>query len=211
MIIEKLFVIKTYILNNLYKGFIKHSQAPFATPVFFIKKPDGSLRFCIDFCKLNDLICKNRYPLFLIDETLVRLDTTKIFTKLNIYQTFHCIRIDKQLEELTIFKTRYNTYKYKVLPFGLTNGPAIYQRYINDVLFEYLDNFYSAYLNNILIYSFNILEYKKYIYKILMRLRNVGLQIDIKKCKFNVTKTKYLGFIIRVNGIEVDSAKINVV
>jgi len=75
--------------------------------------------------------------------------------------------MDPKLKNLTIFWTRYGTYKYKVLPFRLTNRLAIYQQYINNVLFNYLDDFYIAYLNNIIIYSKNKLKYKKYIYKVL--------------------------------------------
>ena len=75
--------------------------------------------------------------------------------------------MDPKLEDLITFRTRYGTYKYKVLPFRLTNGPAIYQRYINDVLFNYLNDFYIVYLDNIIIYFKNELEYKEYIYKVL--------------------------------------------
>ena len=77
--------------------------------------------------------------------------------------------------DLTTFRTRYGSYKYKVLPFRLTNGPTTYQRYINDVLFNYLNNFYIAYLDNIIIYSENELEYKEHVYKVLQRLRKAGL------------------------------------
>jgi hypothetical protein len=98
-----------------------------------------------------------------------------------------------------------------VLPFRLINGPAIYQRYINNVLFKYLDDFYTAYLNDILIYSENPEEYKIYVYKVLEKLRLAGLQADIKKYKFSVTQTKYLGFIISTNRIEVDPLKIEVI
>ena len=73
-------------------------------------------------------------------------------------------------EDLTTFRTRYGAYKYKVLPFGLTNGPTTYQRYINDILFDYLDDFYTAYLDDILIYLENELEYTEYVRKVLRRL-----------------------------------------
>jgi len=66
-------------------------------------------------------------------------------------------------------------YKYKVLPFRLTNGPATYQRYINDVLFNYLNDFYTAYLDDIMIYSKNKLEHKEHVHKVLQRLRKAGL------------------------------------
>jgi hypothetical protein len=79
------------------------------------------------------------------------------------------------------------------------------------MLFDYLDDFYTAYLDNILIYSDNKLEHEYHIRKILERLRNTGLQINLKKCEFYITRTKYLGFIINIDGIEVDPEKISVV
>jgi hypothetical protein len=98
-----------------------------------------------------------------------------------------------------------------VLLFGLTNGPAIYQRYMNNVLFDYLDVFCTAYLDDILIYSSNKLEHEEHIKKVLIRLREVGLQADIKKYEFGVKRTKYLGFIISTEGIEVDQDKIQAI
>ena len=78
-------------------------------------------------------------------------------------------------------------------------------------MFDYLDNFYTAYLDNILIFSNNKLEYKYYMRKVLKRLHNTSLQINLKKCEFHVTRTKYLGFIISTNSIKVNPNKISVV
>ena len=203
--------VKQYLIENLDKGFINTSQAPFAAPILFVKKPNGSLRFCIDYRKLNSLTRKDRYPLPLIEETLARLAKAKIFTKLDIRQAFHRIRMDPESEELTTFRTRYGAYKCKVLPFGLTNGPATYQRYMNDVLFEYLDVFYTAYLDDILIYSEDPLEHETHVKKVLDRLRTAGLQADIKKSEFSVTRTKYLGFIVSTDGVATDPEKVEVV
>ena len=119
--------------------------------------------------------------------------------------------MDPASEDLTTFRTRYGAYRCKVLPFGLTNGPATYQRYMNDVLFDYLDDFCTAYLDDILIYSDNELEHEEHVTKVLERLRKAGLQADIKKCEFSVTRTKYLRFIISTNGIEVDPEKVEVI
>jgi transposase InsO family protein len=208
---NELKAIKQYLLDNLDKGFIEASQAPYASPTLFVKKPDGSLRFCVDFRKLNLLSRKDRYPLPLIDETLARISQAKVFTKLDIRQAFHRIRVHPDSEELTTFRTRYGAYKYKVLPFGLTNGPATYQRYMNDVLFNYLDDFCTAYLDDILIYSEDELSHQEHVRKVLQRLRDAGLQADIRKCEFSVTRTKYLGFIIGTKGIEVDPDKTEVI
>ncbi len=98
-----------------------------------------------------------------------------------------------------------------MLPFGLTNGPATYQRYMNNILFKYLDVFYTAYLDNILIYSEDPLEHKEHVKKVLERLRATGLQADIKKCEFGVTRTKYLDFIVSTSGLEVDPEKVLIV
>ena len=123
---EELEVVKKYLVENLNKGFIKLSQALFAAPVLFVKKPDRSLRFYIDYRKLNLLTKKDRYLLPLINKTLARIRRAKLFTKLDIRQAFHRIRIYPDSKELTTFRTRFGVYKCKVLPFGLTNSPATY-------------------------------------------------------------------------------------
>jgi hypothetical protein len=192
-------------------GFLSPSNAPFASPVLFTRKPDGSLRFCVDYRKLNAITKKDRYPLPLIDETLERLSKARIFTKIDIRQAFHRIRMHPDSEELTTFRTRYGSYKCKVLPFGLTNGPATFQRYVNDLFIDLLDLFVTCYLDDILIYSQNELEHEAHVRTVLGRLREAGLQADIKKCEFHVTRTKYLGFIISTDGIEVDPEKISII
>ena len=211
MTLDELEAMKKYLDENLAKGFIVPSNAAFAAPVLFVKKPNGSLRFCIDYRKLNSMTITDQYPLPLIDEILAQITKAKIFTKLDIRQAFHRIRIHPESEDLTTFRTRYGSFKCKVLPFGLTNGPSTYQRYMNEVLFDCLDDFCTVYLDDILIYSSDPLEHEIHVNKVLNRLRDAGLQVDIKKCEFHVTKTKYLGFIISTDGIGVDPAKVEAV
>lgn len=200
---------RKYIVENLAKGFIESSHAPWAAPVLFAPKPGGrGLRFCVDYRRLNAITRKDRYPLPLIDETMARIGQAKIFTKIDIRQAFHRIRMDPDAEELTTFRTRYGAYKYKVLPFGLTNGPSTFQRYINETLMGYLDDFCSAYIDDILIYSSNELEHQEHVAKVLTRLREAGLQADIEKCEFHVKETKFLGFIVGTEGIAVDPDKV---
>ena len=91
---EELKLVKQYLMENLERGWIEPSQAPYSSPVLFVKKPNGGMRSCVDYRKLNAVTKKDRYPLPLIDETLARLGNAKIFTKLDIRQAFHRIRID---------------------------------------------------------------------------------------------------------------------
>ncbi|EED23128.1 retrovirus polyprotein, putative [Talaromyces stipitatus ATCC 10500] len=187
MSLEELEAVREYILDNLSKGFIKPSNAPFASPIIMAEKPGGSLRFCVNYHKLNQLTKKDRYPLPLIDEVFERLNRACIFTKLDI---------------------RYGTYKYKVMPFGLINGPATFQRLVNDLFMDCLDQFLIAFIDDLLIYSENELEHEIHVKRVLERLRNAGLQAALHKCEFHVTHTKFLGFILTSEGIEVDQEKV---
>ena len=126
MLTIELVELKKYLTTNLVKGFIKPSSSLYTSLVLFIKKANRGLRFYIDFRKLNTLTKKDRYPIPLLNKTLDRISKAKIFTKLDIRQAFYRIRIDPGSEEITTFCTRYGLYKYKVLLFGLTNGPITY-------------------------------------------------------------------------------------
>jgi hypothetical protein len=149
--------------------------------------------------------------LLLISKTLVCIARAKIFTKLDIRQAFHCIRISLESEELITFRIRYRAYKCKVLPFGLINGLVTYQRYINNILFDYLDVFCTVYLDNILIYLEDLLKHKTYVKLVLERLREAKLQVNIKKSEFKVTRTKYLGFVILIVSIKVNKSKTEII
>jgi hypothetical protein len=205
---EELKATKQYLIDNLNKGFIVNSSSPFASPVLFVKKPNGGLRFCVDYRKLNSLTRNDPYPIPRIDELISRVSKAKLFTKIDIRQAFHRIRMDPESEEYTTFRTRYGAYKCKVLPFGLCNGPATFQRYMNDILIDYLDDFCIAYLDDILIYSEDPLQHEEQVHKVLKRLREAGLQADIRKCEFGVQRTKYLGYILTTKGLEIDPDKV---
>ena len=205
---QELQEVKKYLDENLAKGFIVPSSASIASPVLFVRKPSGGLRFCVDYRKLNDKTKKNRYPIPLIDETLGRLQGAKFFTKIDIRQAFHRLRMNPDSKEMTTFRTRFGAFMFEVMPFGLTNGPASWQRLINEVLFEYLDEFCSAYLDDILIYSKTREEHHEHVRKVLLKLQEHGLQADIDKCEFYVQRTKFLGLIVTTDGIEMDPEKI---
>jgi hypothetical protein len=143
---------------------------------------------------------------------LTHLRKVKYFTKLNIRQTFHRIKIaDAESKNLIIFKTRFDVYKYRVLSFELCNESIIYQHYMNDVFFDYLNDFVSIYINDILIYNNFKKKYVKHVKKVLQRLRDADLQIDIDKCEFFVHETKYLDLIVDRDEIRMNSEKIETI
>ena len=203
--------LREHLKNHMALGFIEPSDAAYGSPVLFAKKPGGGWRFCIDYRKLNAITKKDAYPPPLIGETIRRIGKAKVFTKLDIRQAFHRIRIHPDSEDLTTFKTRYGNYRMKVLPFGLTNGPATFQRYLNEVLFDILDVYVTAYMDDILIFSEDPKSHDEHVKEVLRRLRKAGLQADIKKSEFSVMETRFLGQIVSTKGLRTDPEKVRTI
>jgi len=114
-------------------------------------------------------------------------------------------------EDLTIFITSFDFYKYYVMSFKLINGSTFYQHYINDVLFDYLHQFCQTYLDDIIIYSKTLKKHKRHVRLILNRLREADLQIDINKCEFHVQKTIFLELLISIEELKMNSRKMQAV
>ncbi len=172
---HKLQKIKKYLINHLNKEFIFFSFASYVSLILFIEKKDDSLRFCVDYRKLNALIKRDRYSLSLIDETFARIQESKYLTQLNIIVAFNKLCMHSDSEDLTIFIIFFNSYKYHVMLFELINKSAFYQHYMNDVLFEYLHQFCQIYLDDIIIYSKILKKYKQHVRLILNRLQEADL------------------------------------
>ncbi len=208
---HKLQKIKKYLINHLNKEFIFFSFASYVSLILFIEKKDDSLRFCINYRKLNALIKRDRYSLSLIDETFTRIQESKYLTRLNIIVTFNKLRMHSDSENLTIFIIFFDSYKYHVMLFELINESAFYQYYMNDVLFKYLHQFCQIYLDDIIIYSKILKKHKRHVWLILNRLREADLQIDINKCKFHVQKTIFLELLISIEELKMNFWKIQAV
>jgi hypothetical protein len=207
---DELLVLRKMLTDLLDKGFIRVSNSPAAAPVLFVRKPGGGLRFCVDYRALNRITRKDRYPLPLIQETLNTISKAKWFTKLDVSAAFHRIRIKEGDEWKTAFRTRFGLYEWLVTPFGLVGAPSTFQRYINWILRDCLDEFCSAYIDDVLIYTDGSKkQHEEHVKKILTKMDDAGLQLDIDKCEFSVTSTKYLGFYIEAGkGLRMDPQKV---
>ncbi len=208
---HKLQKIKKYLIKHLNKEFIFFSFASYVSLILFAEKKDESLRFCINYRKLNALIKRDRYFLLLIDETFARIQESKYLTQLNIIVTFNKLQMHSDNEDLTIFIIFFNLYKYHVMLFELINESTFYQHYMNDVLFEYLHQFCQIYLDNIIIYSKILKKHKRHVQLILNRLWEADLQINIDKCKFHVQKTIFLELLMLIKELKMNSRKIQAV
>jgi len=176
-----------YLNENLSKDFIQVNHFQIIIFVLFIKKLKEELHFCVNYWNLNAITVKNWYSLSLISETLNHLNWAKIFIKLNIISAFNQLQIKEEDEVLIIFCIWFELFKYLVMLFNLCNESVLFQKYINNTFRKHLNKFYTAYLNDILIYFDNELKHKIHVKLILRKLQEADLQINIIKCKFHVT------------------------
>jgi len=192
--------LKEYIDKNLKKGYIRKSSLSAEYPIIFVNKKNRSLRFCVDYRYLNSITIKDRYPLPLIQEIQDRIQGSIYFTKYDITNIYNRLRIKENDEWKTVFRTKYGYYEYTVMPFGLTNTPAVFQRFIFSVLEKYLDIFVIVYLDDILVFSKTMEKYIQYNKKVLQKLREAKVILKLKKYKFHVQETDFLGYVISNRG-----------
>ncbi len=207
----KLQKIKEYLEENLKKKFITLSKASFASSILFVEKKDDSLRFYVNYWKLNALIKRDRYSILLIDEVLIWIQDSKYLTWLNIIVTFNKLCMSTESKNLITFITFFDIYKYRIMLFELINEFAFFQHYINDVLFNCLHKFCQTYLNDILIYSKILKKHRTHVKEVLDKLREVDLQIDIDKCEFKIQKISFLELLMFINDLRMNFRKVDVI
>ena len=175
MSIHKLMKTKKYLKENLKKKFINSSFVFFVSSIFFVAKFNEEFRFCVNYRKFNAIIKRNRYSILLIEKTFIKVMSCKYLTKLNIIAVFNKLRMHSNNENLIIFIIFMRIYKYHVLSFDFTNESVSYQHYMNDVLFEYFNDFVQTYFDDVLIYNKIRKEHIEHVRQILKKLINVDL------------------------------------
>lgn len=198
---------RDYISDALKAGIIRPSSSPAGAGFFFVGKKDGSLRPCIDYRGLNDITVKNRYPLPLMNTAFDLIQGSTVFTKLDLRNAYHLVRIKEGDEWKTAFNTPTGHYEYLVMPFGLSNAPAVFQALVNDVLRDMVGRFVYVYLDDILIFSKDLTTHQAHVRSVILRLLQNNLFIKAEKCEFHKPSTSFLGFIISPNRISMDPSK----
>lgn len=204
-------ILRKYLTEYMERGWIRRSKSPAGAPILFVKKKDGSMRLCVDYRGLNKVTVKNRHPLPLISESLERLSQARYYTKLDVREAYHRIRIREGDEWKTAFRTKYGHYEYMVMPFGLTNAPAQFQAYMNQALVGLIDVICIVYLDDILIFSDSEEEHVAHVKEVLQRLRDAKLYVKLSKCEWHTQRTEYLGYIVTPEGISIDPERVKTI
>lgn len=200
-----------YITESLRAGLIRPSSSPLGAGFFFVGKKDGSLRPCIDYRGLNDITIKNKYPLPLMDSAFAPLHGSTVFTKLDLRDAYHLVRIKEGDQWKTAFNTPLGHFEYEVMPFGLTNAPAVFQSLVNDVLRDMLNRFVFVYLDDILIFSPDLKTHQQHVRLVLQRLMENKLFVKREKCEFHAETVTFLGYIVSKGQLRMDPEKVSAV
>src|SRR6266542_566597 len=199
---------KEEIERMLKNGIIKKSKSPWASPVVLVSKKDGSIRFCVDYKKTNAIIIVDAHPLPIVNYTVDKIGGKKYYTSIDLASGYWQVEVDENSQDIIAFVTPWGLYQFNVMLFGLTNAPATFQRLMNYVLHDYLNDFVVVYLDNILVCSDTFDEHINHLRKVFIKLREANLMIKLKKCKFGQRKIKFLGHTIGTDGLRIDPENI---
>jgi len=191
------------------QGVIEESNSPWVSPAVIVKKKDGSIRFCVDFRRLNAITKKDSYPIPRIDDLLDRLAGNTWFSSLDLRSGYWQVRIRPEDREKTAFSIGKGLWQFTVMPFGLCNAPATFERLMEKVLQQLINKICLVYLDDVIIFSEDFEGMMKRLEQVFSRLQFAKLKLNPKKCSFLRKEIKYLGFVISEKGVLTDEKKIS--
>lgn len=199
---------KNIIDKMLQNGVVTMSSSSYSSPVVLVKKKDGSLRFCVDYRKLNEITRKDVYPLPRIDDMFTLLNGNCYFSGVDADSGFWQIKVKRQDQQKTAFSTPFGLFEFRRMPFGLCNAPATFQRLMDVVLSGLLWDICLVYMDDIIIFGQTLDEHFNNLETVFAALASAGITLKPSKCRFCQRELPFLGHIVSEKGIATDPAKI---
>ena len=199
--------IRRHVQDLLGRNLIEPSDSPWAANIVLVKKKDGTQRFCVDYRQLNSVTIKDAYPLLRIDETLDALSGATWFSTLDLASGYWQVELDVDARKKSAFLADGGLYAWKVMPFGMCNAPATFERLMDQVLRGLHWETLLVYLDDVIVFAKTIDEEMERLQQVFQRLRQAGLKLKPKKCNLFKTSVAYLGHIVSSEGVSTDKEK----
>ncbi|MCO5565158.1 hypothetical protein L7F22_018831 [Adiantum nelumboides] len=200
----------TQVNELLQKGHIQPSSSPFCSPVLLVQKKDGSWHMCIDYRALNKITVKHKFSIPRIDDVLDRLQGASFFSRIDLKNGYHQIRVNPADVPKTSFRTTFGLYEFLVMPFGLTNAPATFNRMM-DRIFRPLRHCVETFFDDMIIFSKSEAKHMEHLRAVFEMLRKKRLVVNGKKSEFFMEEIHFLGHIVSKDGVRMDPAKIKAI
>ena len=191
----------------LDRNIIAKSHSPWSSPIILVQKKDGSLRFCVDYRKVNEVTRKDAYPLPRIDDTLDTVAGSLWFTTLDLMSAYWQVEVEEKDRDKTAFCTREGLFHFNVMPFGLCNAPATFQRLMDMLLAGLLWESCLVYIDDVIIMGKDVQSHLNNMAAVFSRLRDAGLKVKPSKCEFFKKEVKFMGHVVSNHGISTDPLK----
>lgn len=195
-------VIRKEVKTMLENGIIRKSKSPWTSPVVIVPKPDGSNRFCTDYRKLNTITKKDNHPLPRTDEMIEKFAGSQWFSSIDLASGYWQVEMDERDKEKTAFITSEGIYEYNVMPFGLCNAPATFQRLMHGVLGDLIYTKAPVYIDDINTHSKTFEQHLEDLQEVFDKIRKAGLKLKLEKCNFCMPEVKFLGHVVGRDGIK---------
>jgi transposase InsO family protein len=199
---------KKEVERMLQAGVIEPANSEWASPVVLITKKDGSIRFCVDYRKLNALTVRDTYPLPRMDDYLDCLGEAQLFTTLDCNSGYWQIPVAREDRDKTAFVTHCGIHRFTRMPFGLVNAPATFQRALDMIVAGVKWKYALVYLDDVIIYSRSFNEHLTHVSHVLELLKEAGISLKLKKCAFFKTEVEYLGHVITPGKLHVSNKNV---
>lgn len=203
-------VVKELLEQMMAEGTIRESKSAWASPIVLVDKPDGTVRFCVDYRKLNGVAKFDAYPMPRADEILERVGQAMYISTLDLTKGYWQIPMEESSKEKTAFTTPFGLFQFDVLPFGLHSSPATFQRMMDRILHGCQD-YADAYIDDVGIFSLRWEDHLAHLRDVFERLKRAGLTVKLKKCQFGRSEVSLLGHVVGRGQIKPDPKKIQAV
>src|SRR5215469_487985 len=180
---------------------IEESNSPWNSPIVPIRKPDGSLRICVDYRKVNAVTVKARLPMNVVTDSVYSMHGKKIFTKLDLLRGYYQMPVEESSRPITAFSTAHKHYQFKRLSFGLANAPGAFQKGMNVLLSKFPSANVTVFIDDILIVNENQADHLKLVEEVLKTLILAGVKVKYSKCQWFMKEVEFLGHIVSESGI----------